>query len=153
MIIRRSTTTPPSTSPDPELAYALTDLAWYARTRDSARTWYWVTELGALFTGATTVVAAGLQAPAAVTASVAGATVFIGGFRQVFNHAERYVLAAESWSRLRPAIERYKLVPEADRDADVRRRLVEDVEAVAASEIQNWASYRRGLRSGPGPAS
>jgi hypothetical protein len=33
------------------------------------------------------VVAAGIQA---------GASVFIGGFRQIFGHAERHVLAAEA---------------------------------------------------------
>ncbi|MDJ0341895.1 SLATT domain-containing protein [Streptomyces sp. H10-C2] len=153
MLIRRRTPPAPAATDDPVLAYALTDLAWYARTRDQARRWHWTTELSALLAGATTVIAAGIQAPPAVTATVAGLAVFIGGFRQVFNHTERYVLAAESWSRLRPAVERYRLLPEADRDADARRQLVEAVEAVSAAEIRSWAAHRRGTRAGsdPGP--
>ncbi|NEA53994.1 SLATT domain-containing protein [Streptomyces sp. SID13666] len=148
VLIRRRTPAPPPAPDDPVLAYALTDLDWYARTRDGARRWHWTTELGALSAGSATVVAAGIQAPAAVTATVAGIAVFIGGFRQVFNHTERYVLAAESWSRLRPAVERYRLLPEDERDADARRVLVEAIEAVSAAEIQSWAVHRRGARSG-----
>lgn len=148
MLIRRRTPIAPPTSDDPVLAYALRDLGWYARTRDKARRWHWTVELGALLAGAATVVAAGIQAPAAVTATVAGVAVFIGGFRQVFNHTERYVLAAESWSRLRPAVERYLLLPEDARDAEARRGLVEAIEAVSAAEMQNWAVHRRGTRAG-----
>lgn len=155
VFIRRRTPIEPPAPGDPVLAYALRDLAWYARTRDRARTWHWVTELSALLAGAATVVAAGIQAPAAVTATLAGLAVFIGGFRQVFNHTERYVLAAESWMRLRPAVERYRLLPEDERDADARRVLVEAVETVSAAEIQSWAAERRGTRAGadPGPAN
>ncbi|MFV0127637.1 SLATT domain-containing protein [Streptomyces sp. HMX112] len=138
---------------DPLLAQAHADLAWYARIRDRARRWHWTVELTALLTGAGTVVAAGLQAPAAVTASVAGATVFIGGFRQVFNHSERHVLAAEAWSRLRLAVQRYTLVPEAERDEEARRRLLEEIEAVATTELQNWAAARRGTQPGPLPGA
>ncbi|WP_329395957.1 SLATT domain-containing protein [Streptomyces melanogenes] len=151
MPIRRATPPQPAPVDDPLLEQALSDLDWYARTRDRARRWHWATELGALLTGAATVVAAGIQAPAATTATLAGLTVFIGGFRQVFNHAERHVLAAEAWSRLRLAIRRYRLIPEEERDEAVRRRLQEEVEDVATTEVQNWAAGRRGLRPGPVP--
>lgn len=149
--VPRNRRTPPLPAPvdDPLLDQALADLDWYARCRDRARRWHWVIELGALLTGAATVVVAGIQAPAAVTATLAGATVFIGGFRQVFGHAERHVLAAEAWSRLRLAIRRYRLVPEAQRDEAVRRRLLEEVETVATSELQSWAASRRGVQPGP----
>jgi hypothetical protein len=126
-------------------------LAWYARTRDRARRWHWVTELSALLVGSATVVAAGVQAPAAVTATLAGTAVFIGGFRQVFKHVERYVLASEAWSRLRLTVERYRLLPDAERDAEARRCLLDQVEAVANAEVQNWAASRRGAQSGPVP--
>ncbi|CCB72010.1 SLATT domain-containing protein [Streptantibioticus cattleyicolor] len=132
---------------DPLLALALEDLAWYERQRDRARRWHWATELSALVTGGTTVVAAGIQAPAAVTATIAGATVFIGGFRQVFNHAERHVVAAEAWSRLRQAVRRYQLVPEPRRGAEVRQRLLDEVEAVGSAELENWAAGRRSRQS------
>lgn len=110
-------------------------------------------ELSALLTGAGTVVAAGLQAPAALTAVLAGVTVFIGGFRQVFNHLERYVLAAEAWSRLRLAVQRYTSVPEAQRDDVTRRRLLDEIETVAMTELRDWAASNRGTRPGPLPGS
>ncbi|GAA2423901.1 SLATT domain-containing protein [Streptomyces macrosporus] len=147
MSIRRRTAPAESQADgDPLLEHALADLAWYARTRDRSRRWHWTVELSALLTGAATVVAAGLQAPAAVTAVTAGATVFIGGFRQVFNHAERHVLAAEAWSRLHLAIRRYRLVPEDERDEAARQRLLEEIEAVATTELRDWAAGRRGAQ-------
>lgn len=142
---------PPLTRTDPDdplLAQAMEDLAWYARTRDTARRMNRATELVGLFAGAVTVVAAGIAAPAAVTATVAGAAVFVGGFRQVFNHNERYVLAAEAWARLRLAVRRYEL---SQRDAESRQRLSEEIEGTATSELQNWAASRRGPRPGPAP--
>ncbi|QDY79232.1 DUF4231 domain-containing protein [Streptomyces qinzhouensis] len=126
------------------VAYAGEQLAWYARTRDRSRRWHRATELTALLTGAATVVAAGIQAPAPITASLAGAAVFIGGFRQVFNHNERYVLAAEAWSRLHLAIRRHRLVPEAERDDEARRRLLAEIEGATTAELQNWAAGQRG---------
>lgn len=151
MPIRRRTPQQPAPVDDPLLEQALADLDWYARARDRARRWHWATELGALLTGAATVVAAGIQAPPAVTATLAGLTVFIGGFRQVFNHTERHVLAAEAWSRLRLAIRRYRLTPEAERDGETRRRLQEEMDDVAATELRNWAAGRRALQPGPLP--
>ncbi|MEW1548575.1 DUF4231 domain-containing protein [Streptomyces tsukubensis] len=126
------------------LAYAGEQLAWYARTRDRSRRKHQATELTALLTGAATVVAAGIQAPAAITASLAGAAVFIGGFRQVFHYNERYVLAAEAWSRLHLAIRRHRLVPEEARGEEARRRLLEEVEGATTAELQNWAAGQRG---------
>lgn len=151
MFRHRRTPPPPPADDDPLLAQALTDLAWYARSRDRARRWHWTTELSALITGAATVVAAGTRAPAIVTATVAGATVFIGGSRQVFGHSERHVVAAEAWSRLRLAIQRYRLIPEAERDADSRQRLLEEMESTANAELQDWATYRRAIRTEPRP--
>lgn len=134
-------------SDDPVLDYALRELDWYANTRNGARWWHHVIELGSLTTAAATVVSAGLQAPPAVTASIAGLIVFIGGVRQAFDHAERYVLASEAWSRLNPAVERYRLLPEAERNVEARERLLQRVEAVGESEIQNWGASRRRTQS------
>ncbi|MER7974315.1 hypothetical protein ABTX35_35805, partial [Streptomyces sp. NPDC096080] len=60
------------TDPDPVLALARRDLAFYGRTRDSARRVHYVTELGAIAATSATVVAAGLHAPAWLTALIAG---------------------------------------------------------------------------------
>ncbi|CAM5572479.1 SLATT domain-containing protein [Streptomyces atroolivaceus] len=140
----------PQANEDPVLEQALRDLAWYERIMRRSRRWAAVTELTALATGAGAVVAAGIQAPAAVTASIAGTTLFVGGFRQLFHHAERHVQAAEAWSRLRLAIQRYTLVAEADRSDDNRQRLLEEVEAVADTELQSWATSRRLAQPPPG---
>ncbi|MFE2428966.1 SLATT domain-containing protein [Streptomyces sp. NPDC059373] len=150
---RRPTPPMPPPGDDPLLAQALTDLSWYERSRDRARRWHWATELSALITGAATVVAAGTRAPAIVTASVAGATVFIGGARQVYGHTERHVVSAEAWLRLRLAIQRYQLIPEAERDADSRQRLLEEMEATATAELQDWAAYRRAQRTASRPGA
>jgi hypothetical protein len=139
----------PPGSADLVLEQARRDLAWYERVTKRSRRWAAGTELTALVTGAGTVVAAGTQAPAAITASLAGVTLFVGGFRQVFGHAERYVQAAEAWSRLRLAIQRYTLIAEAERSDDTRQRLLEEVEAVAQTELRSWAQGRR-LAQPPG---
>ncbi|WP_342787897.1 DUF4231 domain-containing protein [Streptomyces alboniger] len=138
----------PETGHDALLAYAEEELAWYAGTRDRARRLHQLTELTALITGAATVVAAGIQAPAAVTASLAGAAVFIGGFRQVFQHVDRWVLAAESWTSLRVEVHRYRLLTDEDRDQSARERLLQKIEEVAATEVTAWASGRRAAGGG-----
>ncbi|MEU3599501.1 DUF4231 domain-containing protein [Streptomyces sp. NPDC006798] len=148
---------PSASGPDEAavLAYAEEQLAWFARIRDQSRRLHRTVELTALLTGAATVVAAGIQAPAAITASVAGAAVFIGGFRQVFHHNERYVLAAEAWTRLHLAVRRYGTVPEAGRDDETRRRLLAEIEATATTELQSWAASSRGAAGAlpPGPGA
>ncbi|MGW7514472.1 DUF4231 domain-containing protein [Streptomyces sp. NPDC054796] len=136
---------------DPVLSYALEQLRWYARTRDRSRRWHWCVELGSLAMGAATVVAAGLRAPSLFTAAVAGAMVFIGGFRQVFHHTERYVIAAEAWQRLHTAVRRYQLLGEAGRDEAARQRLLEQVEEVSDTETRHWAAFRRGAPPAPVP--
>ena len=111
---------------------------------DSARTWYRVTELGALATSSSTVVAAGLHAPAWLTALIAGGALFFTGFRQVFAHGPRYVLAAQSRETLRRAINRYLLLPESDRDARARQELLATLEQVGDDELRQWVEQRRG---------
>lgn len=156
--IRRRTPPPPPFPPhtaapddDPVLEYARAELDWYARVRDRARIRHRVTELSALVTGAVTVVAAGVQAPAAVTATTAGLTLFIGGFRQLFNDQERHILAAEAWVRLRLATQRYRLLPAPERDEAARRRLLERIESVATAELRGWAGAHRGARTAVPP--
>jgi hypothetical protein len=150
-IRRRPTTVPGMLSDDPVLDYALRELAWFEWTRDRARRWHQGIELGSILAGAATVVSAGLRAPAPVTACIAGLIVFLGGVRQLFDHGERYVVAAEAWSRLNPAVERYRLLPETERDAEAKRLLRERVEEVTETEHREWASRRRRLNAAPRP--
>ncbi|PBC62721.1 hypothetical protein BKI49_15775 [Streptomyces sp. Tue6028] len=141
-----------SEAPDPVLALALGELAFYERVRDSARLWYRVSELGALATSSATVVAAGLHAPAWLTAIIAGGALFFTGFRQVFAHGPRYVLASQSRETLRRAVNRYRLLPEADRDETARRELLAAIEQVGDEELRQWAEQRsRATQGGTDP--
>ncbi|MGX1912443.1 SLATT domain-containing protein [Streptomyces phaeochromogenes] len=129
-------------SPDPVLALAQGDLAFYEKTRDSARRWYRLSELGALATSSSTVVAAGLGAPAWLTALIAGGALFFTGFRQVFAHGPRYVLASQSREVLRRAVNRYQLLPESERDEGARQQLLAAVERVGDEELRQWVEQR-----------
>src|SRR5437868_6870087 len=76
---------------DPALAYALKQLAWYGSARARAQRSHRACELLILMSTAGTVLLSALHAPAAVTASMAALTLFITGYRQVFDPNERGV--------------------------------------------------------------
>ncbi|MFI6486053.1 SLATT domain-containing protein [Streptomyces sp. NPDC050564] len=141
---------PWATAPDPLLALAQDELAFYEQVRNSARRWYRLTELGALATSSSTVVAAGLHAPAWLTALIAGGALFFTGFRQVFAHGPRYVLAAQSREGLRKAINRYQLLPAADRGEESRQDLLVAIENVGDEELRQWADQRHRASTGAG---
>ncbi|MFC9943355.1 SLATT domain-containing protein [Streptomyces pratensis] len=140
----------PQANGDPVREQALRDPAWDERVKRRSRRQAAVTELTGPATGAGAVVTTGVQAPAVITASITGAALFIGGFRQLFNHGERHVQAAEAWTRLRPAVQRYTLIAEADRSDDHRQRLLEELEAVANTDLQSWTLSRRLAQPPPG---
>jgi hypothetical protein len=141
-------------APDPVLALAREELAFYEEVRNSARKRHRVTELGALAASSSTVVAAGLHAPAWLTALIAGGALFFTGVRQVFAHGPRYVLAAQSRESLRRAINRYQLLPESDRDTRARQELLATVEQVGDEELRQWVEQRQGTTlDGNGPDS
>lgn len=85
---------PVGSEPDPLLALAFRDLAFYQRTRDSARRWHYAIEATSLVAASATVVAAGLSAKPAITAVIASLALFANGFRQVFKPSERWESAA-----------------------------------------------------------
>jgi hypothetical protein len=134
--------------PDPVLALARQDLAFYGRTRDRARRMHYTTELGALASTSATVVAAGLHAPAWLTALIAGGAVFFTGVRQLFNPGSRWVVAGQSHETLRRAVDRYRLLPPEERDAAARAALQATVEEVGTNELREW-SETQGQRTDP----
>ncbi|WP_408995821.1 SLATT domain-containing protein [Streptomyces europaeiscabiei] len=145
MTIRRPHSAPGSLSDDPILDYALRELEWFEVTRRRSRVGHYGVEFLALVTSSATVVAAGLQAPAGVTATIAGLAVFLAGLRQLLDHRARYVLAAEAWTRLHTAIERYRLLSPDERSLAVRNQLLDRIEAVVDSDFTSWgASLRQG---------
>lgn len=137
--------------PDPLLALARRDLAFYARASGRARRLHHATELGALLTTSVTVVAAGLHAPAWLTALIAGGAVFFTGMRQLYGAGSRWVLAAQARESLRRAIDRYLLLPESGRDAAAQQALQTVVEEVGASELRAWSEAQGGRPETPVP--
>ncbi|MFF5027296.1 DUF4231 domain-containing protein [Streptomyces collinus] len=130
--------------PDPLLALARRELAFYARACDRARRLHHVTELGALLSTSVTVVAAGLHAPAWLTALIAGGAVFFTGMRQLYGAGSRWVLAAQAREALRRALDRYLLLSPAERDEAARQALQSVVEEVGANELRAWAETQGG---------
>ncbi|MGW2716703.1 DUF4231 domain-containing protein [Streptomyces sp. NPDC001492] len=153
--MRRSTVTDPdwSAEPDPVLALARQDLAFYGRTRDRARRLHHATELGALASTSATVVAAGLHAPAWLTALIAGGAVFFTGVRQLFNPGARWIAGGQSHETLRRAVDRYLLLPPAERDAAARAALQTAIEEVGGNELREWAETQGQRASASLPAA
>ncbi|WP_063784429.1 DUF4231 domain-containing protein, partial [Streptomyces sp. SBT349] len=139
-----------TTAPDPLLALAERDLAFYRRVRDNNRRLHRLIELGALAGASGTVVAAGLQAEPWLTAAIAGVTLFCTGFRQVFGPGQRWALAGRSWESLRRATNRYRLLPEAERGEAARADLLAAVERVGADEARQWAEQQHQRGAAPG---
>ncbi|MGW4821339.1 DUF4231 domain-containing protein [Streptomyces sp. NPDC004227] len=138
--------------PDPLLALAERELTFYTRSCDRARRLHRGTELGALATTSVTVVAAGLHAPAWLTAVIAGGAVFFTGMRQLYDPGSRWVLTARARETLRRAVDRYLLLPEPERDAAARQTLRTVIEEVGADELREWSESRTRSPEPPLPA-
>ncbi|WP_309302783.1 DUF4231 domain-containing protein [Streptomyces sp. PT12] len=119
------------------------DLAFYERVRDNNRRLHRLVELVALAAASGTVVAAGLRAEPWLTATIAAVTLFCTGFRQVFGPGPRWAVAGHAWDALRRALDRYQLLPEAERDEAARAELLAAVEAIRADETRQWAERQR----------
>ncbi|WP_377270890.1 DUF4231 domain-containing protein [Peterkaempfera sp. SMS 1(5)a] len=131
-------------APDPVLAHVMAELNWYARSRDRSRRSYRAVEIGVLITTSATVVAGALSAPAVVTALIAAGSLLLTGLRQVFGSGERWTSTAVAWLELRQAVVRYRLLPEAERDAAAKEALLSRMEEIGLAEVRSWAEFRRG---------
>ncbi|WP_409239435.1 DUF4231 domain-containing protein [Streptomyces sp. PA5.6] len=140
-----------TSAPDPLLALAEQELAFYQRRRDAARRAHRAVELGALTSASATVVAAGLHAPAWVTTIVAGVALFCTGFRQVFAPGPRWVLAAQARESLRRRINRYRLLAVDERDDQARALLLAAIEEVGTEQVDQWARGHEQISIGPPP--
>ncbi|GGQ86738.1 hypothetical protein GCM10010250_67180 [Streptomyces althioticus] len=132
-----------ASAPDPLLALAEQELAFYQRRGDAARRAHRAIELVTLASASVTVVAAGLQAPAWVTAILAGGALFCTGFRQVFAPGPRWVLAAQARESLRRETNRYRLLSVAERDDQARALLLAAIEQVGTEQVSQWAAGQR----------
>ena len=115
----------PWSQPDPPLALALQQLAWYAVHRDWARWGHWVLETLQVLGAAGATLAAGLQAAAWATAVLAAATLVVTGLRQLFHFHENWLAFTVAWAQLHTAINRYRILPEGDERVSAGRTLVD----------------------------
>jgi hypothetical protein len=134
---------------DPALALAVQQLKWYSRQCAISRSAYRAGEILLLLVTAATTLAAALKAHPWVTASLAASALVLTGVRKVFDWHEDWLAFTAAWMELRSAIYDYKLLPEAQRDEHARRKLVDKVNEVAASETSRWSARRRSLADEP----
>jgi hypothetical protein len=132
-------------APDPVLAHALAQLAWYERSRDRSRRVHRAVELGLLLTTSATLAASALSAPAPATAGLAAGSLFLTGLRQFLGSGERWASTGVAWMELRQAVVRYRLLPEEARDEAAREALLARVEEIELAEVRSWADHRRSL--------
>jgi hypothetical protein len=118
-------------------------LQFYASMKDLARVAHRTVELASLASAAATVIAAGVGAPSLLTACIAGAALFINGFRQVFNPGGSWLRAAQACNDLRRALNAYLLLEEENRDLPARQQLAEEIDRVSRDEFKSWGYQRR----------
>lgn len=135
-------------APDPALALALQQLSWYASHRNRARLSYQAVEFLLLLLTAATTVAAALKASAWVTALLAATTVILAGLNRVLDSQDSWVAFGTAWAELQVAVNNYRLLSEAERDAEARRQLVGKVNEVIRGDTGRWATRRRSLAEG-----
>jgi hypothetical protein len=138
----------PWDAPDPALALALQQLRWYARHRNRARITFETIEILLLVMTATTTVAAALGASAWITAVLAASTVVLAGLTKLLDSHDSWVAFGSAWAELQVAVNDYRLLPDAQRDAEARRRLVGQVNEVIKADTGRWATRRRSLAEG-----
>jgi hypothetical protein len=134
-------------SDDPALSYALHQLDWYNRAKARARRSHYAGELLILLSTSATVIVSALRAPAVVTATLAAVTLFLTGFRQVFNPNERWVSTSVAWTALQQAVARYQLMDPAERDAVARRALLDRTIEIMTAESRSWTEQRLASQS------
>ena len=137
---RDSQRSDPWSDPDPPLALALQQLRWYAVHRDRARQLYWVLEVLQILGAAGATLAAGLQAAAWATATLAAATFTVTGLRQLFKFQEDWLAFSVAWAQLNTAINQYRMLPEGDEKLSAGRALVDRVNSVVEGETRSWVA-------------
>jgi hypothetical protein len=137
--------TDPWTAPDPALATALRQLDWYGRSANRAQLANRISEILLLVLSAATTVVAALGAPAWLTATLAATALVTTGLRKTFDWHENWVSFRAQWIELRAVVNQYRLVPDAQRDDEAKRRLLARVDELVSSETGSWAARRRKL--------
>jgi hypothetical protein len=100
-------------------------------------------QVALLLLGGATTAAAGVGAPALVTACLAAGSFVLAGARGAFNWNRLMVARTVAARELQAAIALYQLAPEHQRTADARRELVQRVDQIVTDEQDTWASFHR----------
>ncbi len=118
-------------------------LDWYDRKSVIAQRAYKRVKLGQLIVGATVPVVAGLQAPAAVTATLAAIVVIAEGAQQLYQWQTNWVLYRSTAESLKH--EKYLYLAGAGpySAADRHRVLAERLEGLVSQEHAKWTESRQ----------
>ena len=133
---------------DPELAYALNQLAWYTWNNRTARRGHYAIEVSQLLVAAATTLVAAARAPALVTASLAALTLVLTGLRQVFSFREKWATMTVACVRIEHAVNSYRLRTRSE-PREAKESLVDEVDAIVADETRGWSER---LRTAPSTA-
>jgi hypothetical protein len=118
-------------------------LGWYDRKSMIAQRAYKRVKLGQLIVGATVPVVAGLQAPAAITATLAAIVVIAEGAQQLYQWQTNWVLYRSTAESLKH--EKYLYLANAGpyATADRHRVLAERLEGLVSQEHAKWTESRQ----------
>jgi hypothetical protein len=133
----------PNASDDPALALAIKRCNWYAKASTRTAIANVGSQVGLLLLGGATTAAAGVGAPALVTACLAASTFVLTGARGAFNWNRLMVARTVALRELQAEIALYQLAPEQPPNAATRRALVERVNQIVTDEQDTWASFHR----------
>lgn len=133
----------PNASDDPALTLAIGRCDWYAKASIRTARANVGSQVGLLLLGGATTAAAGVGAPALVTACLAASSFVLTGARGAFNWNRLMVARTVALRELQAAIALYQLTPEQQPTADTRRALVQRVNQIVADEQDTWASFHR----------
>ncbi|MGH4019891.1 MAG: DUF4231 domain-containing protein [Pseudonocardiaceae bacterium] len=118
-------------------------LGWYDRKSVAAQQAYKRTKLAQLVVGATVPVVAALQAPAAVTATLAAVVVVAEGAQQLYQWQTNWILYRSTAEALKHEKFLY-LAAAGPYSADDRRRvLAERLEGLVSQEHAKWTEVRQ----------
>lgn len=128
---------------DPALALAINRRNWYAKASLRTARASVGSQVALLLLGGATTAAAGVGAPALVTACLAAGSFVLTGARGAFNWNRLMVARTVAARELQAAVALYQLTPEHQRTADARRELVQRVNQIVTDEQDTWASFHR----------
>jgi hypothetical protein len=135
----------PSVSPngDSALEFAMRKREWYGTAAFRTNVANITSQVLLLVTGGATTVAAAVNAPVLVTASLAASAFVLTGARSVFDFNRLAVARTTAYRELEAATELYEIDRGEAPTNERQRSLVDQVNTILAEEQGAWARSRR----------